>query len=103
MNNDQIVVSIKDGGFIEIDERNGKALCRQILEVNVDKDGFSDRWITTIYPIHERYGRLHFNFSTKEKANGFLDMIYEACIDLDKMNSGLNTDTIVKIRVYNYG
>jgi predicted phosphoadenosine phosphosulfate sulfurtransferase len=101
--NDDIIITVEDGGFLTIDEKNGKVLCRQILEINVSKRQFHDTWIATVYPIHDKNGRMHFEFSTMEKANGFLDIMYQACIDLDKMNSGVKTDTIVKTRIYKYG
>jgi hypothetical protein len=101
VDSDDIVITVEDGGFLTIDEKNGKALCRQILEINVSQ--FGDKWDATVYPIHDKNGRMHFKFSTIEKANGFLDVMYQACIDLDKMNSGVRTDTIVKTRTYKYG
>lgn len=101
VNNDDIVITVEDGGFLTIDEKNGKALCRQILEINVSE--FGDEWVATVYPIHDKNGRIQFEFSTMEKANGFLDVMYQACLDLDKMQSGFKTDTIVKTRVYKYG
>jgi len=101
VNNDDIIITVEEGGFLTIDEKNGKALCRQILEINVSQS--NGLWIATAYPIHDKKGRIHFEFSTMERANGFLDVMYQACIDLDKMQSGLKTDTIVKRRVYKYG
>lgn len=98
--NDDIIITVEDGGFLTFDEKNGKALCRQILYVNV-MEYSDDDWKVLVYPTH--FEKFSIKFSTKELANGFLDLIHEACIDLDKMNSGVRTDTIVKTRVYKYG
>lgn len=101
MNEDnQISVIIKDGGFIEFDERNGKALCRQILAVNVEQMGNS--WIAKVHPLHDRTASFNFSFCTKSKANEFLELLYEASIDLDRMHAGLQTDQIVKVRTFTY-
>jgi hypothetical protein len=102
VDNDDIIITVEDGGFLTFDEKNGKALCRQILYVNVMPSmNYSKSWDVVIYPTH--FEKFSMRFSTKELANGLLDLIYEACLDLDKMSSGVKTDTIVKTRVYKYG
>jgi len=96
---DQIIVTIKDGGFIEFDERNGKSLCRQILAVNVEQS--VNGWDTVIYPTHDHGTRIYFPFTTKDKANDFLELLYKTCFDLDNMNAGFS-DKIVKVRTFTY-
>jgi hypothetical protein len=95
---DQITVTVKDGGFIEFDDCNGKALCRQILEVNVEQ-AYSG-WSAVVYPTHDKGSSIHFQFESKTKANDFLELIYETCVDLDRMNAGFQTDQIKKVRTF---
>lgn len=97
MSEDQITIIVKDA-FIEIDEKNGRSLFRQVIEVRSFKDGFGN-WVVVVYPIHDRYGGLNFSFSTREKANGFIDIIYRACFVLDNKVIGTNDEKFV----YEYG
>lgn len=101
--NNEIILTIKDGGFIEIDERNGKALFRNIHAINSEPPDTSvySYWVVSVYPLHD-HTKVKFLFKTKSKADEFVDLLYEVCIDLDRMNSGAQNYQITKVRMFNY-